>query len=68
VGYSLTQRWYPDSCACVIDCEAPHIEGKFVIQCRAHNRTVETYAHNISLKEKPIDRETDRKKPQFQRR
>jgi len=59
--------WSPDSCACIVDCISPSKRGKFIVQCRTHNTTLETYAHNISFNENPTAREVERKLPQFQR-
>jgi len=61
-------KWTPDSCACVVRCERPSKEGTFIIQCREHNTTLETYAHNIRFKTNEASREIERLKPKFQRR
>jgi len=66
------KRWWLDSCACIIDYSDPTDVTTFVFveQCRTHDRTSETLAHNRSFsKESQIDlRVLERKKPEFQRR
>jgi len=57
-----------NTCACVIISERPSIEGKFEVQCRTHNTTLEAYNHNIRFRDSEANQQTERKKPQFQRR
>ena len=60
-------RWDPDSCACIVICERPGIEGTFEVRCKTHRKTLDVYAHNKSFNQDEPGRETESKKAQFQR-
>jgi len=43
--------WWPDTCYCKIQTDAPSKNGTFLKRCRLHNTTRDTttvYAHNLS--------------------
>lgn len=65
----MTLLWISGFCACEVLCERPSKKGRFQVQCKAHDTTLETYAHNIRLKnETESIQKAERNKPQFQRR
>jgi len=44
-------RWSPDTCYCIIICEAPSKQGEFEKRCRIHQTTrdtTEVYDHNLA--------------------
>ena len=43
--------WSPDTCYCIVECDAPSKNGKFIKRCRVHPSTYNTtdvYAHNLT--------------------
>jgi len=65
-------EWSNPTCACVVLLplgQGPSKEGKFKVQCKDHNTTVETYVHCIRFKQSDeATREAERIKPEFQER
>lgn len=48
--------WKPDTCFCIILCEAPSINGTFVKPCELHKNTRNTtdvYVHNVANRTRP---------------
>ena len=44
-------NWFPDTCFCAIETEAPSKEGTFLKRCRIHatsRKTTEVYTHNLT--------------------
>jgi len=74
---------YVDTCACVIEYEEPlvYADMKLIIRCRTHTIPAQVIAHNRSFNFRDgrepterqqdqidLDKDTERKKPEFQRR
>ena len=52
-------NWFPDTCYCEIETNAPSKNGKFSKRCRVHattRNTIDVYQHNIANQER---QETD---------
>jgi len=60
--------WIPDTCACECD-----VENQILLQkCRSHDNYRQTLTHNQSFNRPPgrsqEEKDTERSKPEFQRR
>ena len=65
-GVCILTQLNPDTCACIANYERNILTTK----CRTHDTMAEMLAHNRSFSnpDRPNDRVTEAKKPQFQRR
>jgi len=59
--------WETTTCACIIRCERPSVEGEFLVRCKSHRTTVKAYEHNITFRQATARAiEDERAKPEFQ--
>jgi len=58
-------KWWPDTCYCIIKCDAPSKDGSFVKRCRLHQntrKTTDVYAHNLTNRKKSSETDDKAKK------
>ena len=57
-------KWLPDTCYCVVECDSPAKNGKFLKKCRVHvnsTRTTDVYQHNLSNRIRATEQGTETK-------
>jgi len=57
-------RWSPDTCYCIVECQAPSKNGSFVKRCRVHatsRNTTDVYQHNLSNRVRSTEQGTETK-------
>jgi len=62
---------YPSTCHCVLQWNTPFVKREAIQleQCRTHNTAQECLDHNARFTlSSEIDKQTERRKPEFQRR
>ena len=53
-------KWAPDTCNCVVECQAPSKKGTFIQRCRVHENsrnTTDVYAHNLTHRKRGSESE-----------